>query len=192
MAAAAHLFATRGFAGAGIADIAAEIGMTGAALYRHFDNKRSLLVAVCDRVANSVLDSGIEIARTTKDDHEVLAGMIAAELTLALNERDVLVTYLREMQSLPHEDLRRFRRKQGVYLEEWVLTISGLRSGLSEPDVRALAHAALAVLRSAAQYESGITEERQRRLLKGAAYRVLGVEDPASLSELGKGIRHHH
>jgi len=42
-AAAAGLFADRGFAGTSVADIAAEVGITPGAIYRHFSGKEELL-----------------------------------------------------------------------------------------------------------------------------------------------------
>ena len=43
-----ELFAERGFAGAGIEEIAARAGVTTGALYHHFGNKRGLFRAVAE------------------------------------------------------------------------------------------------------------------------------------------------
>jgi len=49
MEAAAHLFATKGLAGASITDIVDEAGYTTGALYSNFANKEELFVAVLER-----------------------------------------------------------------------------------------------------------------------------------------------
>ena len=178
LSAAARLFARRGFHDVGITEVAGELGMTGAALYRHFPNKAALLVALCDVVATRVIEAGMEHVASGRDDHEVLASLVDGQLAMALDDRDVLVTYLHEMSTLPYEDFRRLRRMQRLYLEEWVHVVTGLRPELSEFEVRALVHAAIGVLHSAAQYESGLSRERQARLLRAAAYRALGIDPP--------------
>jgi AcrR family transcriptional regulator len=51
---AAHLFATRGFAGTSIRDIAEELGVTKAALYYHFPSKEVLLQHVVGQAFEAV------------------------------------------------------------------------------------------------------------------------------------------
>ena len=61
-AAAAELFAARGFAGTGMADIAAEVGITPGAIYRHFSSKEDLLERI---VLGSLSRIGAVVASTT-------------------------------------------------------------------------------------------------------------------------------
>jgi AcrR family transcriptional regulator len=68
---AAHLFATRGFAGTSIRDIAEELGVTKAALYYHFASKEVLLqhiVAQAFSAVNAVLDEQRDL--TTREERE--------------------------------------------------------------------------------------------------------------------------
>lgn len=178
LSAAARLFARRGFHDVGITELAGELGMTGAALYRHFPNKAALLVALCDLVASRVIETGMRHIASGGDDHEVLAALIDGQLRIAIDDRDVLLTYLREMSTVPREDFRRLRRMQRIYLEEWVHLVLGLRPELPESDVRALVHATISVLHSAAHYESSLPTQRLTELLRAAAYRTLGLQPP--------------
>src|SRR3954470_20348909 len=50
-----ELVSERGFHAVGIADIGGAIGVSGAAIYRHFRNKDELLVAVFERVVDDLL-----------------------------------------------------------------------------------------------------------------------------------------
>lgn len=54
VAAAARLFADRGFSGVGIDDIGAELGISGPALYRHISGKDSLLAEIVVRLVDDV------------------------------------------------------------------------------------------------------------------------------------------
>lgn len=53
---AAQLFATRGYAGATTAQIAKEAGVTEPIIYRHFDSKRDLFVALIERTGKQTLE----------------------------------------------------------------------------------------------------------------------------------------
>jgi AcrR family transcriptional regulator len=54
--AAAQLFFERGFAGTGIDEIGAAVGVTGPAFYRHFESKQDLLVALVERAVSRLQD----------------------------------------------------------------------------------------------------------------------------------------
>ena len=50
LASAADLVARQGYHAASMADIGSAAGVTGSAIYRHFDSKSAVLVALFDRV----------------------------------------------------------------------------------------------------------------------------------------------
>ncbi len=54
---AARAFAERGYHPVGVDEIAAEVGISGPALYRHFTNKYALLVAAAEMGAQQLLDA---------------------------------------------------------------------------------------------------------------------------------------
>ena len=60
IASARHLFATRGFEGASLDEIADAAGYTRGAIYRHFANKEDLFFAVSETVNTEVLDTFAE------------------------------------------------------------------------------------------------------------------------------------
>src|SRR5690606_22011393 len=55
MRAAARAFSERGYYPVGVDEIAAEVGISGPALYRHFDNKYALRVAAAEAGAGELL-----------------------------------------------------------------------------------------------------------------------------------------
>ena len=60
VASARHLFATKGFEGASLDEIADAAGYTRGAIYRHFANKEDLFFAVSESVNTEVLDAFAE------------------------------------------------------------------------------------------------------------------------------------
>ena len=60
IASARHVFATRGFEGASLDEIADAAGYTRGAIYRHFTNKEDLFFAVSDSINTELLDAFAE------------------------------------------------------------------------------------------------------------------------------------
>lgn len=65
--AAIPVFARRGYAGAGTADIAQAAGIGEPTIYRYFPNKMELYSATVRRSANVVMDAWVRIANEEKD-----------------------------------------------------------------------------------------------------------------------------
>lgn len=79
---AAHLFATRGFAGTSIKDISDELGVTKAALYYHFASKEEILQEIVRQpllAVREVMDNGgpIETAEQRKHFVSEVVGAMA-------------------------------------------------------------------------------------------------------------------
>jgi AcrR family transcriptional regulator len=82
--AAGRLFGERGYDGTRLDDVAAATGVTKPILYRHFDSKRSLYIALLER---------------HRDDLATFAGVIPAEGTLEDRMRAVLEVWLDYVES---------------------------------------------------------------------------------------------
>jgi AcrR family transcriptional regulator len=65
--AATELFATRGYAGAGVDRLAERSGIAKTAIYYHFGNKEGLLAAVLERAASQWIDGIQQAARQAGD-----------------------------------------------------------------------------------------------------------------------------
>src|SRR5215470_13692129 len=79
--AATELFASRGYAGAGVDQLAQRSGIAKTAIYYHFGNKEGLLAAVLDRAATQWIEGIQKAARQGGDPlgrlERALAGMRA-------------------------------------------------------------------------------------------------------------------
>jgi AcrR family transcriptional regulator len=126
LAIAARVFSTHGYVGATTRDIAREIGITEAALYRYFPSKEAIYTAILDeRAASDDLVAPYEEAARAGDDIAVFGGL--ARGLLEMVERDP--TFLRLMLfsaleghqlARPYQEkrVRRLREFLAGYIEE--------------------------------------------------------------------------
>ncbi len=186
--AAAQLFAQSGFHAVSMEDIGAAVGITASAIYRHFDSKPAVLVAMFDRVIDRLLSEGQLVAADTgADPRASLDALIAGQIAFVVDDRDVAQVYFREIANLPTADQRNLRRKQRLYLEEWVHLLTELRPELDDLTARTLVHCAIGAIQSSLQHASGLPDDALREVLRRAAGDVLtGHSRPAGRST-GKG-----
>jgi len=145
LSAAADLVARRGFTAVSMEDIGEAVGITASAIYRHYDSKNAVLVAMFDRVVDKLLSEGQAIAAAGIAPQEALARLVDGQIEFVLTDREVAQVYFREIAQVPEADRRRLRRNQRLYVEEWVLLLTELRPGLDDAGARALVHAAIGV-----------------------------------------------
>lgn len=173
MAAAADLLARRGFHAVSMAEIGAAAGISGSGVYRHFDSKSAVLVALFDQVIDDLLREEKLILDTTTDLSQALDRLIAGQVEFVVGKRELAQVYHNEINNLPDEDRRRLRRKQRLYLEEWVHLVNEIRSDLTDADSRTLVHAAIGAIQSPLFHSAGLAEDRLRVLLADAARAAL-------------------
>ena len=175
LAAAADLVARNGFHAVSIAQIGAAAGITGSGVYRHFASKSAVLVALFDRVIDELLRDQREILSSTTDLGHALDRLIAGQVEFVVGDRELAQVYYNEINNLPEEDRRRLRRKQRLYLEEWVHLVNELRTDLSDSEARTVVHAVIGAIQSPLFHNTGLAEDRLRIVLSEAARAVLGV-----------------
>ena len=179
LAAAADLVARHGYHAVSMADIGAAAGITGSGIYRHFDSKSAVLVALFDRVIDGLLDDARKTVQDTTELPAALRRLVARQVEFVVADRELAQVYHHEINNLPGEDRRRLRRKQRLYLEEWVHLLNELRADLTDPEARAIVHAAIGAIQSTLFHNSGLPDDHVRRLLTDAAWAVLSVHEPS-------------
>ena len=181
--AAAALGAQRGFDAISLADIGAEAGIVGSGIYRHFDSKSAILVAMADRVMDRLMKAAGQIIAASRDERECLSMLVRDHIEVALTDRDALAVYHREVRTLPEDERRRLSRSQRHYIEEWVHLLAPLRPDLADGEVRLAVHAAIGAIQSTLFFRSGLADERLTELLEVMAHGCLGTV-PVPVSEL--------
>jgi AcrR family transcriptional regulator len=181
LSAAADLVARNGFTAVSMEEIGDAVGITASAIYRHYESKSALLVAMLDRVVDKLLSEGQAIASDgLADPQAALARLIDGYIDFVMNDRAAAQVYFREIDQVPPEDRRRLRRNQRLYVEEWVLLRTELRPVIDDATARSLVHAAIGVIQSTLWYSAGLPEDRLRALLRDAALRVLDLVPPSA------------
>ncbi|MAS04707.1 TetR/AcrR family transcriptional regulator [Mycolicibacterium poriferae] len=175
LAAAADLVAQKGFHSVSIAEIGAAAGITGSGIYRHFDSKSAVLVAMFDRVIDDLLRDEEHIIDTVSDLGSALERLIAGQVEFVVGERELAQVYYNEINNLPEDDRRRLRRKQRLYLEEWVHLVQELRPELTDAEARSVVHAVIGAIQSPLFHNTGLASDRLRILLAESARAILGL-----------------
>ena len=172
--AAADLVARNGFSSVSMEDIGGAVGISASAIYRHYDSKTAVLVAMFDRVIDRLLGEGQQFAGDPgADPRDALRQLVDGQITFVVDERDIAQVYYREIANLPEADRRRLRRKQRLYLEDWVHLITELRPDLDDAAARTIVHCAIGAIQSTLQHSAGLPADRLRDLLRRSAMAVL-------------------
>ena len=173
IAVAANLFASRGYYSVTVDDIGEAVGLTGPALYRHFSSKEALLVAVFDQVIEELTTRIRDLLSVTPDPAAALLAIVRLHVEFAIEQRQNVAVWRQEFQNLPETDRWRLRRAQRLYVEEWVHLVHELRPEFSDSEVRAAVHAAIGLLQSPSDFQSGLAPEDAVNLLMSMALAAL-------------------
>jgi AcrR family transcriptional regulator len=173
LGAAADLLASKGYHAVSMADIGTEAGITGSGIYRHFVSKAAILVALFERVIDDLLSDQHRIIDRESDLDQALDQLIAGQVEFVVGDRAIARVYYNEISHLPDEDRSRLRRKQRLYLEEWVHVVRELRPDLDDAYARTLVNAAIGAIQSTLFHNVGLPEDRLRAALSESAKAVL-------------------
>lgn len=170
---AAKLFASRGYYAVTVDDIGDAVGLTGPALYRHFSSKEALLVAVFDEVIEELAERLRDLLSEASDPDTALLAVLRLHVEFAIEQRQNVAVWRQEFQNLPEPDRWRLRRAQRLYVEEWVHLVHELRPEFTDTEVRAAVHAAIGLLQSPSDFQSGLPAEAVVNLLMSMALAAL-------------------
>ncbi|CAN5342907.1 helix-turn-helix domain-containing protein [soil metagenome] len=172
LAAAAHLFAERGFARVSLEDLGAAVGVSGPALYRHFAGKQAVLGALLVGVSEGLASGGRAVVDDAPDATAALQALIAFHVDFALANADVIRVQDRDLDSLADPDRHDVRTLQRTYVELWVDVLGRLQPGVERSILRTKAHATFGLINSTPH--SGSTSAT-RAVLERMAAAALGA-----------------
>lgn len=175
LGAAADLIARNGYHSVSMSDIGTEAGITGSGIYRHFVGKSAILVALFERIIDDLLRDEHEIVETVADLGDAMEQLIDGQVEFVVGDRELARVYHNGIRNLPEPDQVRLRRKQRLYVEEWVHVLRELRSDLDDAAARTVVHAAIGAIQSTLFHNVGLPEDRLRLSLAESARAVLGV-----------------
>lgn len=176
LAAATRLFRERGFHQTGMDDIGFAVGITGPGLYRHFRSKHDLLAAVLERGMEQA-EAAVEEARAdTSSPRETLERFVDAAIGQAIEERGLHAIMSQELQNLPPKDRRRMSRAGHHLFEEWVRTLTKVRTDLSVAEAAAALYAVNGMILGFIRHDSGMDAPRQHAMLRRMVLAALLAE----------------
>ncbi|MDH3193284.1 MAG: TetR/AcrR family transcriptional regulator [Acidimicrobiia bacterium] len=152
--AAVALFRTQGFHGAGIDDIGAAAGISGPGVYRHFENKHALLVAMSERVVERLLAHNERVAREEVNPMTALERLVKTHASFVFSSRELITVYVIEERNLPEPDRLRVSKKQREYVEGWVRFLTQLAPDGDPSLLKGVAIAVIGMINTAGHPDS--------------------------------------
>lgn len=171
--AAADLFLHHPYDSVTVGMVATAAGISGPGLYRHFQNKQALLIAVVEEGLQALHRFARATVDEEPDPRAALATMVEFHLRSVIADPPRTLIFLKNEHALPDIDRRRIRREMNQYAQEWVLVVQQLRSELSEPQARMLTQAVFAMLNSVATLNKGLDRQEIVATMSTAAMHAL-------------------
>jgi AcrR family transcriptional regulator len=169
--AAGRVFSEHGYHGASMEEIAAAVGITAAALYRHFPNKYALF-AEC---ANVMVDRLVAAVDEVPEEASP-ADLLTAVTQLTVTHRASSGLYRWESRYLERDDRRVLGRKF-AHIVGRVADV--VRREYPLPDEHLRTAAALGAIGSITMHHTSIAQRRVEELLLAAAIRVVTTDPTA-------------
>ena len=170
--AAADLFATDGYPAAGMDQIGAAAGITGPAIYRHFDSKAAILAAVFDGIIDAVTEVPAEPPIDSGPAAQ-LAALVGVYARAVAARRRLMGVFVREVHHLPPEHQVRLDERQRVLVRQWRSLLSQVHPSWSAEVIRANVHGCFGMLNALGTFDSALPDDELARTLVQLARRML-------------------
>ncbi|MGD9960640.1 TetR/AcrR family transcriptional regulator [Nocardioides sp.] len=170
LATAAQLFAAKGFHGVSVVDLGTACGISGPALYKHFESKDAMLAEMLVSISEELL----RVGRQRLQEGEGLPGLIDWHVSFALANKPLIVVQDRDWSSLPDTARERVRSLQREYVDLWAGELRELEPGLGVRQAQARVHATFGLLNST-PHSAFLPTAEMRVLLQEMATRALGI-----------------
>jgi reactive intermediate/imine deaminase len=147
VAAAARVFAAKGYSGTTVQNIASELGITGAAIYYYVKNKDELLYLVWQRAGGKLASVLDEIAALSCSPEEKLLQFVRRHLAVIMEDRAVYEVSITQRSELPANNRNEIIEMEKSYQDSVAELITSLGSlKLDSGHSKILAHGLLEML----------------------------------------------
>jgi AcrR family transcriptional regulator len=171
--AAAELFATQGYVATSMNDIGASVGITGGALYRHFESKHDLLHAIVVRAIERTVARVAGIVERAHTPEEKLDQLLVNLVQAMIENRILVRVWLRDRHQLDPNTEEFIDRAHRLHVAEWVSALSRTRPELSELEKWTLVQLVWGSTTSGIDFDSGLEESKLAELLVETGRRTL-------------------
>ncbi|MBH0129359.1 TetR/AcrR family transcriptional regulator [Salinibacterium sp. NK8237] len=146
--AAASLFAERGFTRVSLEELGSAAGVSGPAVYRHFDGKQDVLAAMLVDASSNLCRGAQNVIEHAATPRAALESLVQFHVEFALGNADVIRVQDRDLDSLTASDQHEVRALQRSYVELWVGVLSQLHPDAATTELRTRAHATFGLINS--------------------------------------------
>ena len=172
--AGAELFCERGYHGVSVDEIAAAVGISGPAVYRHFPNKYAILVHATREVVGALLAATGEPAASSAEG--LLDELLRALAEAAVSRRRVAGLYQWEGRYLTPEHRQEFAGSMATLVGRVAAPLRELRPELTAAQADLLVNAALSAFGSVTTYRTAGADTEH--LLTRVAWTLLRTDAP--------------
>ncbi|MFF5180609.1 TetR/AcrR family transcriptional regulator [Micromonospora sp. NPDC000316] len=174
--AGAELFCERGYHGVSVDEIAAVVGISGPAVYRHFPNKYAILVHATREVVGALLAATTDPPTATAEG--VLHALLGRLAGVAVSKRRVAGLYQWEGRYLTPEHRQEFAATLTTLVGRLAGPLRELRPELTAAQAELLVNAALSAFGSVTTYRAATTGTGTEQLLTRVAWTLLRGDAP--------------
>ncbi|EGD54847.1 TetR/AcrR family transcriptional regulator [Gordonia neofelifaecis] len=173
--AAARLFADQGFAGTGMDEIGAAVGITGPSVYKHFPSKLAILVGISRRSAMRLEAGAMAAYAITADPAGRLNALVDSYVDAVTSTPDLLVGFTSAYVLAGEPQAAELLAVQRRYVARWIQLLTEIDPDRSAESAVLAVHAALAIVNDAVRLPRSTPRPefaaRMAYLMKG----VMGV-----------------
>jgi AcrR family transcriptional regulator len=171
---AAELFAARGFHGVSVAELGSACGISGPALYKHFESKDAMLAEMLVTISEALLSEGRSRVAHAEDSRQALEALVEWHIEFAIDHRALIVVQDRDWSSLPDEARERVRALQRAYVDVWATQVRRFDARLSPEASRTRAHVLFGLLNST-PHSGRLPDPQMHDVLRDMAHGALGL-----------------
>ena len=173
VAAAVGRFSQDGFTNVSLADIAAEAGIVGSGVYRHFRSKTDLLAHIFAEAGAELERHARSVLAGAENVDEAIVQLVEGHIEFTLRQIALNRVYLRESHYLDADESERVKRHQRAYVRIWTQVLAEIRPDVGEQECRVLVLSAIGGIHSLLTMDQLPPERVLRRVLRAGALAVL-------------------
>ena len=163
--ASVRLFGERGYNETTIEEIATEVDLTPSGVYRHFDGKHALLLAVYERATQWLYPHQTEVEGSPLSSVDLLRSLIHTYIEHSFRSPELMRVFFAEKGNLTPQELRGVQASQAASLQAWVDCLLDLRPELNAREATVLVHAALGLITDQLAILPRFDDEAMARLI---------------------------
>lgn len=173
---AKSLFARHGFRAVRLGDIGQGAGVSGPAVYRHFESKEAVLAELLVGISEYLHAGAEQIIAAGDSPRATLVGLIDFHVDFALTEPELIRIQDRDLGALPDAQRRSVRRLQRQYVTLWTSIVSRVDPQLTEDAATVRVHSLFGMVNSTPHLSRRLPAEVVATQLRASARAALRVE----------------